>query len=215
MNGKSIFSFLLGAAIGSAVTYFFTKERVEKRAMEDISAMEECFKKQYGVEETPVETVTEEAPAVEETTPEVQSTHINDTKKNKVRYDGFAKVKNKLGLSKDKPLLYNDSEDNLTVRKKVGTKMNEPYIIGEEEFDELQNEPNWDAMEVYFDPQAIENRYFTNAEGEEISMDSIGSEAIEFLSNEADDGEVVFVRNDELQMVFEIMVQLFNPGGDD
>jgi hypothetical protein len=79
----------------------------------------------------------------------------------------------------------------------------EPYIIDAEKFEELQNEDGWEAMEVNFDPAATDNMYFYDNDGNEVSIDSVGDEAFRYLNN-ADPDEVVYVCNEELQMIFEI-----------
>lgn len=92
--------------------------------------------------------------------------------------------------------------------------MGEPYIIGEEEFNDLVRD-GWDMMEVNFDPSAVEGMYFYDLDGNEVSMDSIGHEAFAFLNGEATEDEIVYVKNEELGMVFEITFDVPSPDEDE
>lgn len=213
MNWKSIISLFIGAAVGSTATYLITKEKFEKRAMADVEEMEKYFKKTYGVDE-PAEkeaNVDDDEPALQDIIQPISTSATPKSKPavkgNTTQYDKFSKVKDRI-LNTNNKLLYEDSDDNLEVRRKVGKKgMYEPTIIDQEEFLALQNTDGWEAMEVYYDGVGTDGYYFHEASGETVSNDSIGNEALQFFTSQADEGEVVFVRNDELCMVFEIIYE--------
>lgn len=208
MNFKSIAIFLAGAAVGAVASYFFTKEQVEKLAQEDISSMEKIFKDRYTHDEDISESENAQGD-ISEKTPETEKEEPVKAKKS-INYGKFEQVKQKILYNK--PLKYDDSNDTKTVRRKGNTM--EPYVINEEEFIEMQNEDGWEAMEVNFDPAAANNMYFYDNNGNEVSIDSVGNEALAYL-NDADPDEVVYVRNDEIQMVFEITFDGVIPDSED
>lgn len=197
MNFKSIAIFLAGAAVGAVASYFFTKEKVEKRAQEDISSMEKIFKDKYAPDEDNSESENAQGDISEETTEQEKEDPVK-TKKS-INYGRFEQAKQKILYNK--PLKYEDPNDTKTVRRKCNTM--EPYIIDVEKFEELQNADGWEVMEVNFDPAANDNMYFYDNDGNAVSMDSIGDEAYRYLNN-ADPDEVVYVCNEEIQMIFEI-----------
>lgn len=212
MDVKSILSFLAGGIIGSVATYFVVKDKIYAKANDDISQMERTFKKKYcGEEEAPTDISKEDELTSEEVpvpkTPTTPTTSTKDTiiKPNKTQYNKYAAVKQKI-LGKAEDLIYNDDMDLKLARVKKGDrkKMYEPTIISEEEFIELQNEDGWDSMEVFYDPSCVDGNYFSNADGEEISIDSVGREAIDFMNSSMDKNEVIYVKNDEINMVFEV-----------
>lgn len=197
MNFKSIAIFLAGAAVGAIASYFFTKEKVEKRAQEDISSMEKIFKDKYAPDEDNSESENAQGD-ISEKTPEPEKEEPAAKAKKSINYGRFEQAKQKILYNK--PLKYDDSNDTKTVRRKNNM---EPYIIDAEKFEELQNEDGWEAMEVNFDPAAADNMYFYDNDGNEVSIDSVGEEALRYLNN-ADPDEVVYSCNEELQMIFEI-----------
>lgn len=201
MSFKSIAIFLAGTAVGAIASYFFTKEKIERQAQENIDTMEKTFKEKYSGEESATsDSIPENAQGdISEKTPDAKKEPAINKSKKKTDYTKFDKVRQKILYNK--PLKYEDSSDTKTVRRK--TDMGEPYIIGEEEFNNLVDD-GWDMMEVNFDPAAAENMYFYDLDGNEVSMDSIGHEAFAFLNGEATEDEIVYVKNEELGMVFEI-----------
>lgn len=209
MNFKSITIFLAGAAVGAVASYFFTKEKIEKRAQEDISSMEKIFKDKYAPDEDNSESENAQGD-ISEKTPEPEKEEPVAKAKKSINYGRFEKAKQKILYNK--PLKYEDSNDTKTVRRKGNTM--EPYVINEEEYIEMQNEDGWEAMEVNFDPAAAKNMYFYDNNGNEVSIDSVGNDALAYL-NDAYPDEVVYVRNDEIQMVFEITFDGVIPDSED
>lgn len=197
MNFKAIAIFLSGAAVGAVASYFFTKEKIEKRAQEDISSMEKIFKDKYSPDEDDSESENAQGD-ISKKTPEPEKEEPAKAKKS-INYGRFEQAKQKILYNK--PLKYDDANDTKKVRRKNNGM--EPYIIDVEKFEELQNEDGWEAMEVNFDPAANDNMYFYDNDGNEVSIDSVGDEAFRYLNN-ADPDEVVYVCNEELQMIFEI-----------
>ncbi len=212
MSFKSIAIFLAGAAVGAVASYFFTKEKVERQAQANINDMEKVFQKKYSDNEsTDSDSIPENAQGdISEKTLEAKKEPVINKSKKKTDYTKFDKVRQKILYNK--PLKYDDSNDTKTVRRK--TDMGEPYIIGEEEFNDLVRD-GWDMMEVNFDPSAAENMYFYDLDGNEVSMDSIGHEAFAFLNGEATEDEIVYVKNEELGMVFEITFDVPSPDEDE
>lgn len=208
MNFKSIAIFLAGAAVGAVASYFFTKEKIEKKAQEDVSAMEQVFKDKYegspcpadfDGDVDPVKSGEEFDKMAKKCFNEMDSEKSTVKAKKSINYGRFEQAKQKILYNK--PLKYEDANDTKKVRRKNNGM--EPYIIDVEKFEELQNEDGWEAMEVNFDPAANGNMYFYDNDGNEVSIDSVGDEAFRYLNN-ADPDEVVYVCNEELQMIFEI-----------
>lgn len=219
MNFKSITIFLAGAAVGAVASYFFTKEKIEKKAQEDVSAMEQVFKDKYeGVpcpadfdgDTDPVKFGEEVDKIAKECSNKKDPEEPVVKAKKSINYGRFEKAKQKILYNK--PLKYDDSNDTKAVRRKGNTM--EPYVINEEEYIDMQNEDGWEAMEVNFDPAAANNMYFYDNNGNEVSIDSVGNDALAYL-NDADPDEVVYVRNDEIQMVFEITFDGVIPDSED
>lgn len=212
MSFKSIAIFLAGAAVGAVASYFFTKEKIERQAQENIDAMEKAFQKKYSGEESDTsDSLPENAQGdISEKTFDKETKPAPSKSAKKTNYARFEQAKQKILYNK--PLKYEDSSDTKTVRRK--TDMGEPYIIGEEEFNNLIHD-GWDMMEVNFDPAAAENMYFYDLDGNEVSMDSIGHEAFAFLNGEATEDEIVYVKNEELGMVFEITFDVPSPDEDE
>lgn len=198
MNFKSIAIFLAGAAVGAVASYFFTKEKIEKRAQEDISSMEKIFKDKYAPDEDDSESENAQG-NISEKNPEPKKEESAAKAKKSINYGRFEQAKQKILYNK--PLKYEDANDTKKVRRKNNGM--EPYIIDVEKFEELQNEDGWEAMEVNFDPASSGNMYFYDNDGNEVSMNSVGDEAFRYLNN-ADPDEVVYVCNEELKMIFEI-----------
>lgn len=210
MNFKSIAIFLTGAAIGAVASYFFTKEKIEKKAQEDISAMEQVFKDKYvykpSVDKLCIHKTSEDEIIPDKTwsNPDIPEKEDSEEPVKRIGskdYSKYEKAKN--NILYNKPLKYKDSDDTKKAVKKGVKAMGEPYIIGSEEYCDLQND-GWDAMEVSFDPHAVNGNYFYDTNGEPLSMDSLGNEAFEFMNSQADEDEVIYVRNDELGMIFEV-----------
>lgn len=201
MNFKSIAIFLAGAAVGAVASYFFTKEKVERQAQANINDMEKAFQKKYsGEEEAASDSIPENAQGdISEKTFDEETESAPSKSSKKINYGRFEQAKQKILYNK--PLKYEDKNDSKRARRK--SDMNEPYIIGEEEFNNLTND-GWDMMEINFDPAATDNMYFYDLDGNEVSIDSIGHEALAFLNGEATEDEIIYVKNEELGMVFEI-----------
>ena len=163
--------------------------------------MEKAFQKKYSGDESDTSDSILKNPEgdISEKTFDKETKPAPSKPSKKANYARFEQAKQKILYNK--PLKYEDSSDTKTVRRK--TDMGEPYIIGEEEFNNLVDD-GWDMMEVNFDPSAVENMYFYDLDGNEVSMDSIGHEAFAFLNGEATEDEIVYVKNEELNMVFEI-----------
>lgn len=214
---KNVLIFLLGAGCGALATFFFVKDKAEKQAQEDVDNMRAMFEKQYGVAPTspaeaegealdpPMES--EEAPKKVVTAEEISSNP------NKTRdYSRYSKVKDKIIKtihSEEDREAYDDRMDELKVIRK-GRKgdMYEPVIIDEEEYNILLDSQEWDAMEVEYSPTARFGAYFVDSSGNEINMDSIGTEVEDYFKTQADEDEVVYVKNEELQMIFMVTMEV-------
>ena len=213
---KNVLIFLIGAGCGAIATFFFVKDKAEKQAQEDIDNMRAAFEKQYGVDSgvsvTPVEAEGEAIEPKEVNTSEKKVVTDVSSNPNKTRdYSRFSKAKNKI-LHPDEECTpnYEVSDELKAIRKNRRKGMYEPVIIDEEEYNELLDSKEWDAMEVEYSPVARFGAYFVDSSGNEISMDSIGSEVEDYFKTQASEDEVVYVKNEELQMIFMVTMESFN-----
>ena len=97
VNKLAVFTFIAGAAIGSVVTWQFTKKKYEQIAQEEIDDVKEHFSKKFKhvdpidepeKPETPVHTVIEEKPDIMEYARKLNSTgYTNYSKSEEEKYD--------------------------------------------------------------------------------------------------------------------------------
>ena len=212
---KNLLIFVIGAGCGAIATFFLVKDKAEKQAQEDIDNMRAAFEKQYGADSgvsvTPIES---EGEAIEPKEPAATAKKVVtdvSSNPNKVRdYSRFSKAKNKILQTDTCEPNYEVSDELKAIRKNRRKGMYEPVIIDEEEYNELLDAKEYDAMEVEYSPVARFGAYFVDSSGNEISMDSIGSEVEDYFKTQASEDEVVYVRNDELQMIFMVTMEAYN-----
>lgn len=172
---KTFFAFVLGAAAGSAVTWYFVKDFYEKRAQEDIESVKEHA---YFNRETSDDSNTEES---EEEIQEYVARNSN--KPNVVEY---AKIIKDSGYSYG-PTEHEEEKEDLK----------NPYVISPDEFGEAGYDEvsyKWYADHILADE---------NDQVVEDIEQVVGFESLTHFGDYEEDS--VFVRDDRLKIDYEIL----------
>lgn len=188
MNGtiKCISAFVIGAGIGSIVTWKFVKKKYEQIADDEIAEMREYYKggSEYSESKDQDEPVENEKMPVSKADLE-QTT----TDEEKIQYSDIVK---KQGYA-----------DNETTEKGGDSqlKKDKPYVIPPEDFGEVE-EYDTESLTYYEDGVLADN----NDEIIDNVDELIGEESLTHFGEYEDDS--VFVRNDALKCDYEILRDL-------
>ena len=191
MNNKitSFMMFIFGAAVGSVVTWQYTKKKYEQIAQEEIDSVKETFSKLKEVknkdnesdENNNVGTIVERAkdkPSVAEYAA-------------KLRKQGYTNYSDTDSLSEDSNVSEEEVDENMINDK--------PYVISPDEFGELDD---YDTISLtYYADQVLVD------EDDELVEDieeTVGFESLNAFGEYEDDS--VFVRNDRLKCDYEILL---------
>lgn len=172
--------FVVGTAIGSAVTWQYTKKKYEQIAQEEINSVKETFsKKEYADEPIKVSSnksvvQTNEKPSVAEYAA-------------KLHEQGYT---NYSGTEKEKI-------------KEKKESMDKPYVIAPEEFGDLEGCEKISL--TYYADQVLAD---DNDELVDDVEDVVGFESLSHFGDYEDDS--VFVRNDRLKCDYEILMDQRN-----
>lgn len=190
MNGtiKFISAFVIGAGVGSIVTWKFVKRKYEQLADDEIAQMREYYENHYKKnqdEEQPVK----EAATDEKDDDTLWPVPITATEAERVEYSNISK---KLGYISEE-----DKGGDSVVNK------NRPYVIPPEEFDEVDGYAT-ESLTYYADGVLADSNDEIIDNVEEL----IGEDSLNHFGEYEDDS--VFVRNDEQQCDYEILRDLRN-----
>lgn len=191
MNNKitSFMIFIFGAAVGSVVTWQYTKKKYEQIAQEEIDSVKETFSKLKEVkskdneseENNNVRTIVERAkdkPSIVEYAA-------------KLRKQGYTNYSNTDSLSEDSNVSEEEVDENMI--------NDEPYVISPDEFGELDD---YDTISLtYYADQVLADE---NDELVEDIEETVGFESLNTFGQYEDDS--VFVRNDRLKCDYEILL---------
>ena len=172
----NIFIFAVGAAIGSAVTWKFVKDKYERIAKEEIESVKEVYsRKKFEQSIDSLDDIIDD---------DSLATSIEEANKycEELLNNGYTKV----------------AEINTERRGK--TMMNDgPYVISPEEFDELDG---YQAVSLtYFSDGVVANMWDSKLDNDEIE-EMIGNDFASHFGEYEEDA--VFIRNDELRADYEI-----------
>lgn len=177
---KKLFTFAIGALIGSVATWMYLKPKYEKQLKEDIDSVKESFGRLYGNDD--------------------QDTEDSTNKDNIVKTDAIYKPSPEDLKTLKKTISENGYKDYTHKKEEENEDMNEPYVISPEEYDELgyytQSLIYWRDKVVTDDDGNIVDDY----------EDHIGSDALNHFGEYEDDS--VFVRNDLEQVDYEILLDM-------
>lgn len=180
-NAVGFVIFVAGAAIGSAVTWYYTKTKYERIAQEEIDSVKEQFsvkkkeaEKKSDEKEEAHPTVTKEKPSIAE----------------------YAKR-----LSQESYTNYSNADilDESYEQKSKVTEI--PFVIPPEEFGELEDEGYSKESLTYYADGVLadeEDEIVDDVEG------TVGEDSLEHFGEYEDDS--VFVRNHRLKADYEILL---------
>jgi hypothetical protein len=191
MNNKitSFMIFIFGAAVGSVVTWQYTKKKYEQIAQEEIDSVKETFSKLKEVkskdneseENNNVRTIVERA----KDKPNIVEYAA------KLRKQGYTNYSNTDSLSEDLNVSEEEVDENMINDK--------PYVISPDEFGEFDD---YDTISlIYYADQILAD------EDDELVEDIeeiVGFESLNTFGQYEDDS--VFVRNDRLKCDYEILL---------
>ena len=181
MNKVSVFAaFVLGAAAGSAATWFIVKKKYEQLAQEEIDSVKEAFSRRNSIEDG--EEVETEEESSEEEDEEVPVTKLKTLKEftEELRRSGYTNYSNA------------DSLEETDER---------PHVITPEEFGELEDQGFQTISLTYYADQVLaddDDRVITNVD------DIVGYDSLTHFGEYEDDS--VFVRNEKLKCDYEILL---------
>lgn len=178
---SGIITFIAGAAVGAAASWYFTKNKYEQIIQEEIDSGREAF----------FDTPSSEEQDEDAEDPEDSRSHISArVVRDKATVDEFVTTVENYGYTK-----YSDSE------KKELERMTEkkPYVIPPEEFGEIEEYSRCSL--TYYADKVLADELDELVEN---INDTIGFESLtHFGEYEADS---VFVRNDRLRCDYEILL---------
>lgn len=178
MNKVAVFaSFVLGAAAGSAATWFIVKKKYEQLAQEEIDSVKEAFSRRNKIEE-----IEEEAEEEAEVVNEILEEKRKSVKEyaEELRRSGYTNYANADILE--------ESADR-------------PHVISPEEFGELEDQGFETISLTYYADQVLaddDDRVITNVD------DIVGYDSLTHFGEYEDDS--VFVRNERLKCDYEILL---------
>ena len=178
MNKKTtfIFAFILGAASGSAVTWYSVKKKYEEIAQREIDSVKEVFAKRE-----------------KEKNKEAVAKNVTQDKKEKPELKEYAEKLHRQGYTK-----YSEYFDGGTSEEKENV-VNGPYVISPEQFGE--NEDYERISLTYYADQVLADE---NDEMIEDVEEMVGFESLNHFGEYEDDS--VFVRNDAKKCDYEILL---------
>lgn len=171
----NIFIFTVGAVIGSAVTWKYTKAKYEQIAKEEIESVKEVYSRRAQTEaEEKVEPIDDDSLA---TSIEEMNRYCDEIEKS-----GYA-----------------TAVDNTKERRGRTVKHDEPYLIPPEEFDEIEGYTT--VTLTYYNDGVLANMWDSPLDEDEIE-ELVGSDFMEHFGVYEDD--TVYIRNDALKTDYEI-----------
>ena len=171
-------TFVLGAAVGSAVSWYILKDKYEKLAQEEIDSVKEVYSRR-GREER-VENA------------------INKIEISKTGEEEDPKLINEKLINDVADILNKNNYTNLEVQELID-EAEKPYVISPDEFGELYDYENI-SLTYYADKVLADD----NDELVEDVDDVVGFESLSHFGEYEPDS--VFVRNDRLKADYEILM---------
>lgn len=202
MNFKNILIFAAGAALGAGITYKIVEEKFQRQTQEDVEDVKRYFNNEY---EKRVNEMKEELGIVVIEDEEDISEGLKEAA-DLTRYDG---ILNKEGYREEDE---NDEEEEEFPSKYYDTTINPKppfprkpaYVISLDEF--VNGEENYDKITLtyYVDDNTLADE--TESDIEDIE-DMIGPKALSSFGLASDDPDVVYVRNDRVEVDYEVIRQ--------
>ncbi|MCX7817554.1 MAG: hypothetical protein N2317_08635 [Syntrophales bacterium] len=202
---KSVVIFALGAAVGSIATLLLVKDKYERIANEEIASTKENYERRRNRSKQNSEA--SESEKQQEDREEKVLVYNRDRYKRIVRrYNGDTEISNALAdpAEMEHP---RDDEEDYREHERLSERANRrsstgPYIITTEQFSEEMS--HFDKLTIYY----YEDDDTLVDENEQIICDVIsivGDEALDQFGNGSEDPEVVYVRNEKMQIDYEVI----------
>lgn len=182
---RNFFIFAVGAAIGSAVTWYIVKTKYEQIANEEIESVKEAFR------------CKDAEPEVEEPI-EPENEHTADPKPEEVA--SYRKMLNTLHYTNEPEVTENDEEKGA---EEMTEKKSGPYVITPDEFGNIEE---YDAISLnYYADGVLADDWDEVIEDVD---DVVGEDSLNRFGEYEEDS--VFVRNDDRCADYEILRDLRN-----
>lgn len=179
-------TFILGAAVGSAATWYLVKKKYEQLAQEEIDSVKEQFTYKKNSEDTSTS---------EKDLNDIQETAKRATEKPSIA--DYAKELSKTGYTNYATISNADDEDD-SIEARANKK---PYLVSPEEFGEREEDGYHVISWTYYADHILAD------ENDELVEDIEGSIGFESLNHFGDyEDDALFVRNDRLKADFEVLI---------
>lgn len=179
-------TFILGAAVGSAATWYLVKKKYEQLAQEEIDSVKEQFTYKKNSEDTSTS---------EKDLNDIQETAKRATEKPSIA--DYAKELSKTGYTNYATISDADDEDD-SIEARANKK---PYLVSPEEFGEREEDGYHVISWTYYADHILAD------ENDELVEDIEGSIGFESLNHFGDyEDDALFVRNDRLKADFEVLI---------
>lgn len=179
-------TFVLGAAVGSAATWYLVKKKYEQLAQEEIDSVKEQFTYKKNSEDTSTS---------EKDLNDIQETAKRATEKPSIA--DYAKELSKTGYTNYATISDADDEDD-SIEARANKK---PYLVSPEEFGEREEDGYHVISWTYYADHILAD------ENDELVEDIEGSIGFESLNHFGDyEDDALFVRNDRLKADFEVLI---------
>lgn len=198
---KTIFAFVLGAAAGSAATWYVVKKKYEQIAQEEIDSVKESFGKLYGEKEESNSDISAEE-AKEKSRQNLEKPSVADYAKELAK-QGYVNYSNAETLQK-KTEEEQAEQDRILGPAPVEANedpQEKPYVIPPDKFDEFDD---YDVISLMYYADGV----LCDDNDEPIPNvgDTVGDDAVLHFGEYDDD--CVYVRNDRLKVDYEILRSL-------
>lgn len=194
MKGSHFVAFIFGAAAGSAVTWYYLKDRYEKRAQEDAESVKEALSKMPKYS-GPQDSDEEKTLEVEKHIARVNEKPDISEYAKRLRDEGYTHYSGKFNSDEGDE----EEEEEPPVPNRITSDSTEkPYVIPPDQFDEFDDYTVISLM-YYADGQLADD----DDELVEDVDDVVGVESLGHFGEYDDD--VVYVRNDRLKVDYEIL----------
>lgn len=179
-------TFVLGAAVGSAATWYLVKKKYEQLAQEEIDSVKEQFTYKKNSEDTSTS---------EKDLNDIQETAKRATEKPSIA--DYTKELSKTGYTNYATISDADDEDD-SIEARANKK---PYLVSPEEFGEREEDGYHVISWTYYADHILAD------ENDELVEDIEGSIGFESLNHFGDyEDDALFVRNDRLKADFEVLI---------
>ena len=197
MKSVNLLYFVFGAAVGSVITYYLTKEKIEKQAQEDINEIRKSMRDEY--KETITNAITDAVDNLNELSEQKQEADLfREYDPHKTDYQKYDSVRVK-GHDSAAVIVENvDSEE--AAKESPREEVPElPYIISSDDFANTMRFHDKVTLGYYDDGALV------NEDDDSVELDMVGIDNLtQFRTGRTDDPEWMYVRNERIGVDFEI-----------